>query len=295
MKRLVFVLLILPLLLRPLPAPARGILASPVQLGLVAPPGGAASDVVKVSSSKEEKNRIRALLLDFTKDEMGRIQVLPDGQNPRSCKGWLSVDQADFLTPETGSVEVRVTAHLPPDARGSYWALLALEVMPPPRTEGGGTGVVFVPRVAIPVIVTAAGTEEPSLQVEGFRAAYNGAEVVTELAVRNTGNSALLLKGAFTLERPAAPGSLPEEAASQEPDPATSYPGSLLRVRGKLALPLPEPGLTAHAYFRYGPSPAQAVEAASEVEGLPAAVPEGGRLAPPAPNPSPQAPKEKTK
>lgn len=281
------------LLLTPLAAPARGILASPVQLGLAAPPGGAASDVVKVSSSKEESNRIRALLLDFTKDEMGRIQVLQDGENPRSCKGWLSLDRVDFLTPEQGSVEVRVTAHVPPDARGSYWALLALEVLPPPRNEGSGTGVVFIPRVAIPVIVTASGTEERGLQVEGFRAAYNGAEVVTELSVRNTGNAALLLQGAFTVEKPGAEGSLPEEVASDEPDPQTAYPGARLRIRGKVTLPLPEPGLSAHAYFRFGPEPSQAVEAATDVEGLPSVPPQGGRLAPPAPAaPSPPA-KEK--
>lgn len=281
------------LLLTPLAAPARGILASPVQLGLTAPPGGAASDVVKVSSSKEESNRIRALLLDFTKDEMGRIRVLEDGQNPRSCKGWLSLDRVDFLTPERGSVEVRVTAHVPPDARGSYWALLALEVMPPPRSEGSGTGVVFIPRVAIPVIVTAAGTEERSLQVEGFRAAYNGAEVVAELSVRNTGNAALLLQGAFTVEKPAPEGSVPEEVASAEPDPSTAYPGATLRIRGKVNLPLPQPGLSAHAYFRYGPEPSQAVEASSEVEGLPLAPPEGGRLAPPAPTPASPPSREK--
>ena len=124
---------------------ARGVVATPVQLGLVGRPGATVSDVIRVASPREEPNFIQASLVDFTKDEEGRTEPPPAGGEPRSCRPWLEVDKTDFATPERGRVELRVTARIPADATGSYWTLVQLEAVPPPRASDKGMAVAIVP------------------------------------------------------------------------------------------------------------------------------------------------------
>jgi hypothetical protein len=286
-------------LLMGLTAAARGLVVTPVQLGLVGRAGSAVSDVIMVASSREEPVQVRVRISDFIKDEDGRLREVPHEQVPRSCAGWLQVDQENLTAPGTGRAEVRVSARIPADAEGSYWAVVGLEVPAVPREGGKGARIFIVPRVAVPVIVTVEGTEKRQLAVTRVEAKRTEGELVTcQATIENTGNVAVLVSGAFALEAPPSKqGEEPLEVASADVGPLTSLPGNKLRITGKLNWAGTLAGFTVHSYLRWGPGAQETSEASTSVEeeappvgGTPA-IPAGKLLpAPPFPTRAPAKP-----
>jgi len=239
---------------------ARGVVVSPVQLGMAGAAGATVSDVLTVSPARDEQTRVRVRLADFTKDEDGKVRELAPGENPRSCKGWIEVDQAEFTTAGTGApIQVRVTARIPAGASGSYWAIVGLEVPPPPNAAG---------RVAIPVIVTVTGTEHRAVSIGDVRARRGSAQgpIDCSAAVENSGNVAVLIRGAFSLERPGKDPADDLELASGEVGPVTSLPGTKMRITTRLTWAGPSAGLVVQSYLRYGPEAEEAVQASAAVE-----------------------------
>ncbi|MCU0224674.1 MAG: hypothetical protein MUF27_11540 [Acidobacteria bacterium] len=261
---------------------ARGVVATPVQLGLVGQPGATVSDVILVASPREEQNSIRVALADFVKDEDGRARPPVPGDNLRSCSPWLTIDKTEFTTPERGRVELRVTARIPPDATGTYWAVVELQALPPPRGPERGMAVAIVPSVAVPVVVSVAGTENRVVSLAGpVEVSVLEGAVEASVLVENSGNAAVILTGAFALEQQAGNTGDAVEVASGDVSPVTSLPGSRLRVKAKVPWSGSLDGLSAHAYLRYGPGPAEGLTASLALAGLPA-VPASPRSDPPA-------------
>jgi hypothetical protein len=239
-----------------------------MQVGIVARAGEVGTATILVASPKAERNRIRATLVDFTRDAKGKIVELKE-PHPRSARSWLEIGAPEFETPEKGRVPVQLAARVPADARGSYWALVALESLPEPRTPGARSiGVMIVPRVIVPVIVTVAGTESYDVAIEAFEAtrAAGRIEVEPAITVANNGNAAVMITGAFVLERLARGDAPAEEVALDQIEPITALPGTTMTVTGLLPWNGSTASLQAHAYVRYGPRPQDAVEAASTVD-----------------------------
>jgi len=266
---------------------ARGLVVTPTQLGLVGKPGATVSGVIRVGAAREEKTAVKVTVTDFTKDEDGQLRENPPSGVARSCRNWLRVDQENFFAPGGGMAELRVTARIPADAQGSYWALVGLEVPPPPRKPGAGTlGIAVVPRVAVGVFVTADGTVKRQVRVAAITAHKKADEPVEVVAtIENAGNAAVLVSGSFTLERPGTKGADTVELASKDVGPVTSLPGNRLRLRAKLDWTGSVADLQVHSYLRYGPEPEDGAESATsiEVEGPAAPKPGGERLIPETP------------
>lgn len=267
-------------------AAARGIVVTPAQLGLAGAPGSTVSGIVKVSSSQIEEARVEAAIGDFTRDEDGKIHELRHDQATRSCAGWLDLDKTEFTAPGGTSEEITVIAKIPKEASGSYWAILGLSV-PPSSRAGKGPGVQIVPRIAIPVVITVSGTDQRVVVARppfSISVAEGGLQCL--LMVENTGNAAVLISGAFALEKTTGKPAETEEVASVDVGPLTCLPGLKLRVKGKIPYVGPTGALMAHAYLRYGPEVGEALEAEASLEGLPPIPP-----APPgSPTASPQSP-----
>ena len=266
MVRILFALLITALSASP--SVARGLLVSPTQTGIVAAPGGIGTATIMVASSKAERNRIRATILDFMRNDVGQIVAVAES-HARSARPWLEVSSPEFDTPENGRVEILVTARVPSDARGSYWAMVALEALPTARDRNAG-GIAFqiVPRVIVPVIVTVAGTEQYDVAITALEAVHPAGQnaVKSMITVENRGNAAVMVTGAFTLERSGAADAPPEEVALDSIEPVTSLPGTTMRIEGNLPWNGSTRGLQAHAYVRYGPRPEDAAEAAVTID-----------------------------
>jgi hypothetical protein len=271
------------------PGLAAGILVSPVQVGLVGKPGTAVSDVIRVSPSRQEATDVQVTLVDFTKDEDGRLRELPPGEARRSCKSWIELDKVDFKTAETGVVEVRVIARIPEQAAGSYWALLMFTV-PPPKGPMGGVGMRVVPRVAVPVIVTTPEGGRRQVSITSVQAQRMATEQAVEgtAVVENTGDVAVLVGGAFALERPADKPEDVVELGATDVGPLTSLPGTRLKVRGKVGWKGSSAGLVLRTYLRYGPDAGDAIDAVTSIDesSAPPAPPVApGGLGPTAPTP----------
>lgn len=267
MRRLSFVLLVG---CASLPLYGSGMLVSPTQLGLTGKPGSVVTGLIRVSSSRTEKNQIRANIRDFMRDEDNILRVVP-AAHPRSARDWLEIDQSSFDTSATGFTEVHVTARIPKEAKGSYWAVAEFSAAPARRTAANGVAIYVVPMVDIPVIVTVQGTEDYKLTIGQFTAVQRAGEEFVECMtiVENSGNSAVLLSGAFTLER--SVGGATEEVAVYNISALTSLPGARLNVRGRIPWKGPTSGLQAHSYLRYGARPEDAAEAAATITPEPAA------------------------
>lgn len=247
-------------------AAARGVLVSPTQLGLTGKPGQTVSGVLYVSSSQAQKNRITVALGEFHRDEEGKV-IGSETTHARSARTWLDLDRTDFVSLESGRTEVTVSARIPENASGSYWALVYLQAEPAARDPKRGS-LMFrvVPRVGIPVIVTVEGTTKPQLKIVETRAVRvaDGVEVYSTL--ENSGNTAVLVSGAFSLERPGTNPAESQELASGTAGPLTSLPGTKLKVKTQLKWNGPLAGVQAHAYVRFGPRPEDTAEAATAIE-----------------------------
>jgi hypothetical protein len=243
----------------------RGLVVSPSQLGLVGAAGSTVSDAIYVSSSREEKNNIRVEVTDFIRDENGEVREVSAAEAKRSCSAWIEVDQDSFTSPETGRVELRVTAKIPKEAEGSYWALVSFRSLPPTHPPGQANAVRIIPRIAVPVIVTVAGTEKRDLKISALHVTSGRGGFDAEAAVVNDGNVAVLFSGAFTLESGGANGDV-TELAEAPVETSTSLPGTTTRVREHLNWNGDTAGLRLGAILRFGPGPAEVAEAGVPID-----------------------------
>jgi hypothetical protein len=247
-------------------ADGRGLLVSPSQVGLAGEPGTTVSETIYVSSSREEKNFVQVGISDFTRDENGQVREIAAAGAPRSCREWLEVDRMNFTSPEQGRIQLTVRGRIPQGAAGSYWALVTLKSIPPPRQGGSGHGFRVVPRVAIPVIITALSGEERTMKISELKVvSATPRELSVEAILENHGNVAVLFNGAFTLNSTDANGRL-TELAEAPVDMAMSLPGTRSRVRGTIAWDGTLDGLRLQSIFRFGPDQKDIVEAGVNVD-----------------------------
>jgi hypothetical protein len=245
---------------------ARGLLVSPSQIGLVGAAGSTITETIYVSSSREEKNYVQVAISDFVRTIDGELREASADDVVRSCKDWIDVDQNSFTSPEQGRVQLTLTARIPANAQGSYWALLSLRSVPPSRTgPAKGHGFRVVPRIAIPVLVTVTGTEKREMTITDFKVTSVADGVVdVEAVLENRGNVAVLFNGAFTLDRVAPPSEI-IEVAEVPVEILTSLPGHKSRVKGRLEWKGALSDLRAHSMFRYGPNANDVAEATAEI------------------------------
>jgi len=252
---------------------AVGLAVTPIQLGLTGAPGATVTGVIRVSSSRAQENNIQVLFGDYTIDAQGKRKELTSGAgNGRSCRAWLDADQHQFVTPQQGSVPVVITATIPTDASGSYWAEAFFESMPAPVSFSPGVarapvvGVSVIPRIGIPIIVTVKGTEHYAVKAGAIAATKTDAGIEATIQLENTGNAVVVVAGAVALETPAE--GAPEELGSKDIDPVTSYPGASCIVKVTIPIRTLDPATILHAYFRYGPGPEQRIETSSNLQAL---------------------------
>lgn len=164
---------------------------APPRLDLVAVAGESVTGTVTVITSAPGEQRIAAEIGDWTMDLRGEMAFFAPGSIVNGASKWITLDVEEFALTGGGSREVRVDVALPPDADGTYQAMVFFTVLPPP-SEAAGVGVLTTTRVGLTVYVTAAGTERAgSALIDLYQ---SDARALTAVVV-NTGNTVMRLSG----------------------------------------------------------------------------------------------------
>jgi hypothetical protein len=119
----------------------------------------------------------------------GGAAVHPDGPPAeRNCEAWLSLDRAKLQLPGSGSAQLRVSASIPRNANGEYYAALVVRTAGSPEYQ-----------CTVPVYVRAAGTAKAAASVllSGDVARSGATRFIVQ--VINTGNVRCAAGGSIDL------------------------------------------------------------------------------------------------
>lgn len=130
----------------------QGFMVKPMKMTLSARPGQKVTQVLEVRNTLPEKALTLVLSLwDMRQGENATWNAIPastDGTG-RSCLPWLSLDTKSIEIKPIETSLVNITLQVPPNARGTYAAGIAVQTQRDPKA----TGVVMVIRFIVPVIV----------------------------------------------------------------------------------------------------------------------------------------------
>ncbi len=161
-------------------------------------PGEEITRIVKVRNDYVEPTRIRVTATDWYLDTYGRVCYTEAGSMERSCADWLIVNPQEVEIPPLETFDVRVTAYMPEDAAGSYWACLLFETVPEP--DSGMIGVASQARLISYIYLTCVGTEVERGELANFIAEEIDGHTILKLTFENTGNVHLRPFGKIRIE-----------------------------------------------------------------------------------------------
>ena len=126
-----------------------GLGLAPMRVELRMAPSTEHSGSLNLNNSSGTTTRIRAELLDFYLDETATPQFAREYKQEAqfSCRQWLSVNPMEGEVEKSGSIPVRYTMRVPPDAaEGSYHCAAGFTTMPA-VDKSAGTGMVMAVRI----------------------------------------------------------------------------------------------------------------------------------------------------
>lgn len=247
---------------------ARGVVATPAQLGLVVTPGKPATETIEVFSPGGEVNEVKVSIVDYVLDDAGRLTQV-SSPHARSARRFLEVDQAVIQAPATGRVPLQVVARVPEGSAGSYWAAVALAVYPKPAAGKNKVAVGVVARILVPVILTVNGPVDIQLLPSPIETFREDGKLRASMWVENRGNAAVLLSGAFAVETKDREGLAEELASANIVKPVTSLPGTKVRVYGTIDWNGDSTEAVVRAYLRYGNRKGDSIESEGEIGSQP--------------------------
>lgn len=200
----------IPKLIRWLPA-AFAVLVSPSASGLSfssnlssisidAQPGQVVNHAFELQLGAEEvATQFAARVEDWWTSEDGKRSFYrPPGTVPRSCGPWVELNPVESRVEPGGTLQVRVTTSIPPDAgSGGYWCVLTVDELPDPFGPPAGVEVRFLSSVSVGIFVYLAPVERAA-RITGVTVA-DGRATVTVL---NEGNTPARVEGQFEIFRP---------------------------------------------------------------------------------------------
>ncbi len=164
------------------PLMASGVAVQPTHLYLTAKPGTALDAEVTVAPASAA-TAIRITLEPFVIDANGSPRTCRDAG--RSIAGWArAIPDAHIRIDQPIGIGVSLT--VPADAEGSYSGVLMIDA----GTENVD-GVAVRTKVAVPIVVTVVGTEQPAASFSKLSATANGDGIVISGTVTNRGNCVL--------------------------------------------------------------------------------------------------------
>jgi hypothetical protein len=146
-----------------------------------------------------ERVHFRSRVEDWWQSEDGSQSFYREpGTLARSCGPWVSLNPVETAVNPGGTLEIRVTAAVPPDAAtGGYWCVLTVDELPDPLHVPAGVEVRFLASVSVGIFVEI----EPvtrSLEITDVDVSSGRARI----RVRNTGDGPVGVDGRIEIFRP---------------------------------------------------------------------------------------------
>ena len=149
---------------------------------------------------------VKLTIESFTLDQNGHPSHRPDP----AVSEWASLPITDAVIRRGERLSLRLRLTIPADARGTLWCALMIES----TSEALPNGTRVTSRVAVPVFLTAEGTESPRAVIDGLQAISKSPdEIVVAVRIRNTGNTVLRAPMTIAIEQ-----NQTELATTDEPD-----------------------------------------------------------------------------
>lgn len=216
--------------LSPAVAWGKGLMVSPSNVYAVVPAGGELSREIVLTPSDSSDTKVTASVDSFTLGLDGEPERGTNG--PRTAA--LTIAPSSFLLrsgrPETLTVRYVVDKA----ARGSFWAVILLDVEPVRQTDEDGKPLAVVTRLAVPVFVTVDGAAHSDLRITDVKSTSVGGErIELEATLENEGDSVAKVSGFWVLEAGGATDRV--ELASSDVKDVLVLPGTRRRVRCVIA------------------------------------------------------------
>lgn len=233
-------------------------MVSPSAVYALVPPGGELSTEILLTPSDPSDTRVTASVEAFALSLDGEPQRGAGG--PRTAR--LTIAPSAFLLHGGKPAKLSVRSTVESSARGSFWAVILLDVEPVRQVDDEGRPIAVVTRLAVPVFVTveraAASSEVKIGDVRAASAA--GGPIELEAMLENVGDSLARVSGVWVLEGGDEKNRV--ELATSDLKDVLVLPGTRRRIRCVIA----EAGAIARAQsgellLRYGPASGQTAAA----------------------------------
>lgn len=226
--------------------------ASPSSVYATATPGGFIEADLRVTCGCEHAVAVSVGTSPFVLDARGRPMHVADAD--RALDEWLRIDQSAPSVDAAHPLTIHLRADMPSNANGTYWTAVMVEW----KTRGpaaGGSALVASLRLAIPVLVTAGGTERPRAEIEELTASAGTDAIDVAAAVHNSGNTALRVPLFVAIETDDG-GAVPLELGAGATDSILVFPGTSRIITLRMARPRADlRGATVAAFYRFGDAP----------------------------------------
>lgn len=241
-------------------------MVSPSNVFAVVPAGGELSRELVLTPSDFSDTRVTASVDSFS--------LRLDGQPERGAGGQrtaqLTITPSSFLLQGGRPEKLAVRCAVDASARGSFWAVILLDVEPVRQVDEDGRPLAVVTRLAVPVLVTVEGAAPPDVRIGDVQAASIGGErIELEATLENVGDSVARVSGFWVLE--AGNETDRVELASSDLKDVVVLPGTRRRVRCVIvearAVARAESG---ELLLRYGPAAGQTASARFPLKSSPA-------------------------
>lgn len=206
-------------------------------------PGKTQYGDITVENPTSEPRMMRVYLEDwyYSPAADGSKEFVPPNTTPLSCASWITFNPSEFMVPAFGRQRVSYVVKMPPEAKGSYYAVLFFESGMGETTEqtveGLGAGINLNVRIAALFYVEAEGSVKRSAEFSKLTLKKEGksAPLLIEVDFRNTGNVDITCGGSFHIMD--KPGLI---YARGEFNDIYTFPGNSAKLTYSWKEPLPE-------------------------------------------------------
>lgn len=175
---------------------------SPPEVTLAGPPGSSVAKDIVVGNQGDGAFLLECNFNDlwYEKDHVKFSEL--GTQKERQAGPWLRCLPNRILVPAQGLQKVKVVAAIPKEAEGESFSMLFTEMRPPQEIKKEAQenlSLAITGRLGARIIVTAQGTEKPSVDIPEARVKPSKKFQVVSIEMKNTGNVHLGGKGTLVI------------------------------------------------------------------------------------------------